>query len=72
MVHVMIPVLQIIVIAHTQEITERFCGLLDAHIQRTNAKEPEILFCKANKTNESDALKCEQIYYKRSAHLTFD
>lgn len=53
----MISILQVVVIAHTQEITKRLCGLLDAYIQRTNAKEAEILFCKLIEIVESEAAK---------------
>lgn len=56
MIHVMVSILQVVVIAYTQEITKRLGGLLDAHIQRPNPKESEILFCKFNKLIESNRL----------------
>lgn len=56
MIHVMVSILQVVVIANTQEIAKRLGGLLDAHIQRSNPKESEILFCKFDKLIESDQL----------------
>lgn len=47
MIHMMriISILQTVG-TNTQEITERFCGLLHAHIQRTNPKESKVFLCK--------------------------
>lgn len=56
MIHVMVSILQVVIIANTQEIAKRLGGLLDAHIQRPNPKESEILFCKFNKLIELDRL----------------
>lgn len=58
MVHMMISILQVVVIAHTQEVTKRLCGLLDTYIQRPDAKEPEILFCKLIEIIELGTGKC--------------
>lgn len=60
MVHVMVSILQVIVIADTQEITKCLCGLLHAHIQRTDSKEAEIFFCELDKIIESDVIACKQ------------